>query len=529
MISVGGKVRPAQLADTPKPYKASIERVTLATMTSDLRTDLRSPDNGGDRLNGDAGPVASELTATDERPSDRRRFRPFRLRKRNGGQPATEAVNGAQQRRPATDGGPQAPNGRKPATEDRRKRKGKQTQRTPAPSGRPRTSVPRMHGIMLVVLVATTVITGIASLVFSYGNVRNTLIGLGWESWLASLYTPAVDVTVIGLILVGQYLVTAGIEPHRLARANRLLAGAGLAMLGANVAPSLITGYAHDQPAAYGRALADAVLPAILIAWSHIGPYLIGLFAEIRDKAEAAALDVATQRTIATEADRAAAAAALTDALAEAERIRTEAGEELAAAAAVRQREERAAQDAERERTESSRKLADWIAEQERTTADRVATRERSVGSEAAGKMRQAELLAERAQAELAEARRIAAQAAADRERATSERDAAAADRRAAEELLAGATAPAPRERTPRERTPREPADAGTQADNVTSVAGRMTITDRVAAWQAAHPEWASEPVPGQQEIKDFWPGLSSADTISKVRQKLEEAKREAA
>lgn len=469
-------------------------------MTTELRTERRSPADGGERPDDTA---TAEPHRSDGRPSERkRRGLPFG-RRRNG---RKALANGRQKRTPTSNG-----------------------QAVPAHNGRTASGVPRMHVPMLVVLVATTVITGVASLVFSYGNVRSTLIGLGWQPWLASLYTPAVDVTVIGLILVGQYLVAAGIAPERLARANRLLAAAGFAMLGANVIPSLITGYAHNQPAAYGSALANAVLPSFLIAWSHIGPYLVGLFAEIRSNAEAAARAIVDQRTDATEADRAAAAAALAEARAEAARIRSEAAEELAAAASVRQREEDAARAAERERTDAQRTLADWIARQERTTTERLSAQELATDSEATRKMRAAELLAQRAQAELSEARELAAHAHADRAAAASERDAAAADRRAAEELLAAAGTPAPpAERTRRERAPRDPDDVD-QADNVTSVAGRMLIADRVAAWQKAHPEWATEPVPSQDALRAFWPGLKSADTISKVRQKLEEAKRGAA
>lgn len=472
-------------------------------MTTDLRTELRSP---------------SDAIATDGRPSGLRRLRPFRRKSRNGGPQQTGIPNGR----------PSATDAHAERTDDRNGR----PQRTPRRNRVAARSsvVPKMHVPMLIVLVATTVITGLSSLLFSYGNVRKTLIELGWDDLLASLYTPAVDVTVIGLILVGQYLVAAGIAPERLTKANRLLAAAGFAMLGANVVPSLITGYANEEPAAYGRAVADAVLPAILIAWSHIGPYLIGLFAEIRANAEAAARAAVDQRTDATEADRAAAATELAAARAEAARLRADASEELAAAASVRQSEDAAAAAAERERADAARQLAAWIADQERTTADRLAARERTTDSEAARKMRAAELLAQRAEAELTEARQLAAQAHRDRAAATSERDAAAADRRAAEELLAGAGEPSPSTRRTRDRDREQRHDGDDdQGDNVTSVTGRMSVTDRVAAWQNAHPTWATDPIPAQDDLRAFWPGLKSADTISKVRQKLDEAKRGAA
>jgi hypothetical protein len=398
-----------------------------------------------------------------------------------------------------------------------------------------RTVVPKLHGIMLVVLVGATVVTGLASLVFSYGNVRLTLIGLGWEAWLASLYTPAVDVTVISLILVLQYLASAGVAQGRLRKPTWLLAGAGLAMLGANVVPSLITGWAKDQPSAYGRALADAVLPAILIAWSHIGPYLLGLFTEIRVAAEAAALEVKERRTWATEADQAAAAAALADAKteagriiaearAEAVRLRSAASDELAEAASVRQREAAAAAAAELDRTNAQRSLTATLAETERTTLARLADEKRRAETDAAGRGREAELLAQRAQAELAEARRVAEQAASERRQAEAERMQAAADVRTAEELLAAAQSAAAARPA---RKPKDDQGAGDPVDNetVTSTSGRLTMDKRLELWRAAHPEWREQEIPDQAAVKAFFPGLNSADTISKFRKRLEEEK----
>lgn len=534
MIPAAGKILLSGNADSPIPYKTSIDRVTLATMSDDLRTDLRSAANGGERRAGPVAPAgtsdaATEAPPTSERRPERRRFLPFKLkrrRRRNGGTEASNGgpatADGGQQRRPERKRKPSAP----PATAARN-------------GGAPaRTSVPKLHGVMLSVLVLATVVTGLASLLFSFGNVRNTLVDLGWEKWLASLYTPAVDVTVIALIVVGQYLVNAGIAPERLTQANRLLAGAGLAMLGANVAPSVISGYVHDHPADYGRAVADAVLPAILIAWSHTGPLLIGLFAEIRNAAEAAALDVVERRTWATEADRAEAAAALADARTEAARIlaaaseaadqlRAEASEELAAAASVRQREAEAAAAAELQRTNAARSLTSSLAEQERTTLAEIADRKRRAETEAAGAGRQAELLAQRAQAELTEARRLAAEAAEKLRAAEAEKESAAEDRRVAEELLAAATAGRPRRPRAEERREPDPVEGDQDDDRetVTSTTGRLTIEQRVKLWKEQHPDWRDQEIPDQRAITEFFPGLKSADTISKFRRKLEEEK----
>lgn len=462
-------------------------------------------------------PVRPEPEAPDSKRGRNRGPKPDAKRGRHwwNRRPRTGAKNGGQNRRP-----PETPE------PERGRDQGKQTG---APNGGARrTTVPKLHSVMLVVLVVATVVTGLASLVFSYGNVRSTLIGLGWETWLASLYTPAVDVTVITLILVLQYLASAGVAQNRLRKPTWLLAGAGLAMLGANVVPSLITGAVKHQGGAYGRALADAVLPAILIAWSHIGPYLLTLFTEIRTEAEAAALEVQERRTWATEADRAEAAAILENAHTEAERIRAAASEELAAAASVRQAEEAAAVAAARQRTAAARDLDDQLAERERMAARQLADRERVVGTEAAGAMREAELLAARAKRELAEAERMTASigdqvaaAASDLKRAEAERRAAAEDRQAAEEILAAAEQAARRPRPAHADRP----DAEPDRETVTSTSGRLRIEQRIDLWVKAHPEWKDQAVPDQRAVMDFFPGLTSGDTISKFRKKIEEMK----
>lgn len=497
----------------------------MTSMIDDLRTDLQSPHNGGERSPGTKSSAGASATATEATStSERRRFSPFGSKRRHSRSGGAESANGGLT---GTSGG-----GRRRSD---RKRKPPVVQAPHVRSGvsPARTSVPRLHGTMLSVLVLATVITGLASLLFSFGNVRNTLVELGWEKWLASLYTPAVDVTVIALIVVGQYLVNAGIAPERLARANRLLAGAGLAMLGANVAPSLISGYANDQPQEIGRAVADAVLPAILIAWSHTGPYLIGLFAEIKANAEAEALHIMERRTWATEADRAEAAQALASAQSEALQIiaeaseeaaqlRAEASEELAMAASVRQRESEAAAAGELERTKAARQLTASLAEQERMALADLNERKRRAETEAAGSSREAELLAQRAQAELSEARRLVSDATNKLRAAEAEKERAAEDRRVAEELLAAATVT----RQPTRTRTQDPVDreAGDH-ETVTSTTGRLTIDQRVRLWKDKHPDWRDQGLPDQRTITEFFPGLKSADTISKFRKRLEEEK----
>jgi hypothetical protein len=282
-------------------------------------------------------------------------------------------------------------------------------------------------------------------------------------------------------------------------------------MMAANVAPSLIVGAATGDPKAYGRAALEAVTPALLIAWAHVGPKLVRLFVEIRQDVADRAHQVDVSRTIATEADRAAAAAALADAVRDAAAVREQVAEELAAAAAVRQREQDAADAADRERSRAERELADSLAD-----------RGRSADAQAAQREHAARLTADRATAELAEAHRLVAAAAADKAEAERVREQAAADRRAAEELLAAAES-ASRPRTTPRTTPRTAASDGDQADDPAPSGGRKSgdqlLAERVAQAKKLWPGWATD-LPKQGEIM-LACGLKSAGQASAVRKQL--------
>jgi hypothetical protein len=60
------------------------------------------------------------------------------------------------------------------------------------------------------------------------------------------------------------------------------MGAAGFLTLALNSAPSAIHGWASGDPKAWGRAVVEAIVPFLLIAWSHVGPKLIGLYVEVR-------------------------------------------------------------------------------------------------------------------------------------------------------------------------------------------------------------------------------------------------------
>ncbi|WP_425444440.1 hypothetical protein [Saccharothrix carnea] len=103
---------------------------------------------------------------------------------------------------------------------------------------------------------------------FGFGNVLNLALRLGVPVWVAPLVAPAVDLSVLGLLLGIRQLVLVGATVAQLRPARRLLTFASLVTLALNVADPLLAGQ-------YGKAAFDAVGPLLLIGWAEVGPGLL--------------------------------------------------------------------------------------------------------------------------------------------------------------------------------------------------------------------------------------------------------------
>lgn len=118
---------------------------------------------------------------------------------------------------------------------------------------------------------AVTVITAaivVMTFAFSLGNVTRLCLDLGITAWIAWLVAPAVDLSVVGLLIGVRFLSLHGYGDDQLAKARRMLRFCGVLTLALNIAGAL----GHRQ---YGTALVDAVGPALLIGWSEIGPWML--------------------------------------------------------------------------------------------------------------------------------------------------------------------------------------------------------------------------------------------------------------
>jgi hypothetical protein len=235
---------------------------------------------------------------------------------------------------------------------------------------------------------ATFVTTVILALAFSFANVWDLGRALGIERHVAPLIGPAVDITAFGLLVVVPWLVLAGAPADRLRPANRLMGAAGFLTLALNSAPSAIHGWVNSDARAWGRAAVEAIVPFLLIAWSHVGPKLIGLFMEVR-AAHVERVAEAHRQVVESSAEAAARhLAEVQDAVAEALRGASVERERLLAEAAT----ERARMEAAAVCVEAEHRTSVEAAERRVTRAEAEVTRlrERARGGSKATQQRRA-------------------------------------------------------------------------------------------------------------------------------------------
>ena len=93
---------------------------------------------------------------------------------------------------------------------------------------------------------------------FGFGNVLTLAHRLGVPAWVAPMVAPAVDLSVVALLIAIRSLSMRGAPVEVIRPARRLLLASSVVTLALNVAEPLIVGEA-------GKALFDAVGPLLLI------------------------------------------------------------------------------------------------------------------------------------------------------------------------------------------------------------------------------------------------------------------------
>ncbi|MGC7095395.1 hypothetical protein ACPZ19_12070 [Amycolatopsis lurida] len=122
-------------------------------------------------------------------------------------------------------------------------------------------TVARFVTITMVLVIGLT-------FVFGFGNVLNLALKLEVPVYVAPLVAPAVDLTVLGLLVGTRHLALSGARDEVLRPARRLLLAASVVTLLLNVADPVVAGH-------WGKAAFDAVGPLLLIGWAETGPGLL--------------------------------------------------------------------------------------------------------------------------------------------------------------------------------------------------------------------------------------------------------------
>jgi len=120
------------------------------------------------------------------------------------------------------------------------------------------------------VRLVTVIVGAVVALtfLFAFGNVATLGIRLGVPTYVAFLVAPAVDLSVVALLVGTRHLAMHGGPAEVVRAARRLLIFSSTVTLALNIAEPLIAGH-------YGKAAFDAVGPLLLIGWAEVGPGLL--------------------------------------------------------------------------------------------------------------------------------------------------------------------------------------------------------------------------------------------------------------
>jgi hypothetical protein len=138
------------------------------------------------------------------------------------------------------------------------------------------------HDHVLVMRTVTAIMVMVIALtfLFGFGNVLTLGLRLDVPAYVAPLVAPAVDLSVLGLLLGVRHLALNAAPREQIRPARRLLILASVMTLALNITEPLVAD-------AYGKAAFDAVGPLLLIGWAEAGPGLLQAISNTAKVAEA--------------------------------------------------------------------------------------------------------------------------------------------------------------------------------------------------------------------------------------------------
>jgi hypothetical protein len=144
---------------------------------------------------------------------------------------------------------------------------------TAHPTPRPDPGVGQQDGERMVrrfVTVLAVTVGGLCFL-FSLGNVYQLAVDLELWAWIRPLVAPAVDLSLVALVVGIRFLARRGVSGKDLRRPRLFMLAVGLAAWALNTAHAVAE---RD----WGKAAFDSLAPGLLIGWAEVLPWFLRQF-----------------------------------------------------------------------------------------------------------------------------------------------------------------------------------------------------------------------------------------------------------
>jgi hypothetical protein len=126
------------------------------------------------------------------------------------------------------------------------------------------------RGVRRFVTVLAVIVGGLCFL-FSLGNVYQLAVDLQLWVWIRPLVAPAVDLSLVALVVGIRFLARRGVSSAELRRPRLFMLAVGLAAWALNTAHAVAE---RD----WGKAAFDSLAPGLLIGWAEVLPWFLRQF-----------------------------------------------------------------------------------------------------------------------------------------------------------------------------------------------------------------------------------------------------------
>jgi hypothetical protein len=148
-----------------------------------------------------------------------------------------------------------------------------------APATRPAAAEQAGERAVRRFVTVLAVIVGGLCFLFSAGNVYQLAVDLKLWAWIRPLVAPAVDLSLVALVVGIRFLARRGLSGRELRRPRLFMLAVGLAAWALNTAGAL-------AERNWGKAAFDSLAPGLLIGWAEVLPWFLRQFHAVTHPAE---------------------------------------------------------------------------------------------------------------------------------------------------------------------------------------------------------------------------------------------------